>query len=290
MNSFINRSRQLINSTKQHAQNNSQIAEQLASLTNQVNQAALQQSQGAEITSATTHSINSNLELLVNSSQESSQQLDTSLLALADIRQEMTLLSEEVSLMASQESQLAQDLTQLASETEGVQEVLSVIASIAEQTNLLALNAAIEAARAGEAGRGFAVVADEVRQLSERTQTSLNQSSTTISYIAKGVIHLSNSMQINNKKAQEINLAASAADANLANLVEQMTATQTATNELTNEVASTQTSLISLVNQVEELDRLARTNTEHTEQIDAQTSNLIASLAELNAMLDEFKV
>ena len=114
----------------------------------------------------------------------------------------------QIDRLSSEVTQSADAMTQLSHETDGISTVLTVINGIAEQTNLLALNAAIEAARAGEAGRGFAVVADEVRGLAQRTQQSTAEIEALIANLQKGARTASGMMDSSSTLARDtVNLA-----------------------------------------------------------------------------------
>lgn len=89
--------------------------------------------------------------------------------------------------VAVRSGQMTESLGELGEKAQGIGQIMDVISDIADQTNLLALNAAIEAARAGEAGRGFAVVADEVRKLAEKTMQATSEVEKAVSAIQTGI-------------------------------------------------------------------------------------------------------
>ncbi|WQX97028.1 methyl-accepting chemotaxis protein TlpB [Helicobacter pylori] len=113
-------------------------------------------------------------------------------------------LFSQITESAHTEEELSNKVEQLSRNADDVKSILDIINDIADQTNLLALNAAIEAARAGEHGRGFAVVADEVRNLAGRTQKSLAEINSTIMVIVQEINDVSSQMNLNSQKMERL--------------------------------------------------------------------------------------
>ncbi|RDU66224.1 chemotaxis protein [Helicobacter didelphidarum] len=120
----------------------------------------------------------------------------------------------------SENMNLGEQIHRLLGEIDGLNRVLDIISGIANQTNLLALNAAIEAARAGEHGRGFAVVADEVRNLAERTQKSLSDTNASIKSVIESVHNIDSSAQNASSNMLDISERSKSISAIIMNLID----------------------------------------------------------------------
>jgi|GEM_PF-274717 len=228
--------------------------------------------------------MNSTAESVANHAAETAELTATAAAMGGESSEVVVDAQSKVSSLVGVVENTANSIREMSEETEGINSVLGVIGGIAEQTNLLALNAAIEAARAGEQGRGFAVVADEVRALASRTQTSTGEIEAALSSLITRSQSVSNSMEATKttcdetyEKTELVGNRIQSLTSHISEVNDLSTQIATAAEEQSSVTQEVSRNMTSINDMVAQLDSIGRDTEQQTESI-ANTNREIGQL------------
>ncbi|WP_321403671.1 methyl-accepting chemotaxis protein [Maridesulfovibrio sp.] len=203
---------------------------------------------------------------------------------------EVRNLIDSIETMNGHANNLGMFMSDLGKQTNSVGSVITVIQDIADQTNLLALNAAIEAARAGEAGRGFAVVADEVRKLAEKTMTATDEVSSAISAIQNGAQRSIEGVRLASQAVEQSTEIARSSGQTLERIVEIVSGTSDQVQSIA-AAAEQQSATSEEINRaVDDINSIAARTAEGMHAANKASSELVRMSDELNTLIKQLCV
>ena len=289
-NAFTDKVRHVIRQMLESASSLDKAAKTLGDISNEALRHSQQQAQQMELVATAVNEVTYGVQDVAKNAEQASSEMHTAEDQARQGQQNIEASLRQIDHLSSTIDKSVEVIQSLASESTQIGSVLEVIRSIAEQTNLLALNAAIEAARAGEQGRGFAVVADEVRLLAQRTQQSTAEIQGMIERLQSNSEAAVKVINDSSRASQLTVEQASKAGESLAQIAQSLR-NLTGLNASIASATLQQSHVVDGINQnVTQTATLARNTAEAAEQSNAASQHLKQLADQLNHQLGQFRV
>ena len=271
-----------------HAGTVSGTAAQLSAATSQISQGSQAQSEAAASTAAAVEQITVSINSVAANTEDVRKLSEKSLSQTRQGNQNVTEMIGEIHSVQEAVNQIANSVKEFVDSTRAIAGMTQQVKEIADQTNLLALNAAIEAARAGEQGRGFAVVADEVRSLAERTQNSLTEINATIQSINQATADASSEMNHQTEVFGKLTKTATDAEKvinHTATLIAQVSEVVGKTAQV---ALNVQGNIQEITGQIRQIDEFSKSNASSVDELAAVSDRMRDMAVQLGGKLEAF--
>jgi len=289
-NIFIDKINNLVSKVAGATAQLATAADQVSEISGEANNGMVRQRNETEQAATAMNEMTATVQEVQNNAQNASEAANHADETAAEGKEVVSQTIASIHQLANGVESAADVIQTLERDSESIGSVLEVIRGIAEQTNLLALNAAIEAARAGEQGRGFAVVADEVRTLASRTQQSTEEIQKMIERLQSGARNAVDVMEDGRKKAID-SVSQAGQASNSLNEIANAVATISAMNSQIETAANEQAATANEINRnVVNVSQVSEEITQSTDHLASSSQGLAMLSSDLRKIVNQFKV